>query len=71
MTRTTKIYVKPTPPQGLYSISDVADILKVHEDSIRRCERNGTLPEAKREIVSNQRYYTDLDVERMRDYFGQ
>jgi DNA-binding transcriptional MerR regulator len=49
-----------------YSIGEVARKLELSADWLRRGEKRGTFPPAKRD-GNGYRYYTDEDVERLRN----
>ena len=76
MTTTKTTYAGPgtrpaAPKGGPYSISQIAAIVGVHDQSIRRCERLGHFNwEVHREIVSQQRWYDGAAVKQMLVHFG-
>lgn len=64
------VYKRPKV-KGFYTLGEVAKILGVFHNSIRRAERMGRIPKASREQVSNERYYTEADVSALRAHFAK
>src|SRR5262249_41001011 len=54
------------PGGPLMRIADVATELGVSESWLRKLERAGKIPTARRDAISRQRRYTDEDVEAIR-----
>lgn len=52
--------------QRIYSVSEAARKLGLSVDWLRRAERRGSLPPARRD-KNGHRYYTPEDLERLRD----
>ena len=50
-----------------FRIAEAAKALGIHPGSIRRAERLGRIPRARREPVSGQRVYTEQDVQALRE----
>lgn len=51
--------------KGIRGVAEVAQLLGIHPNSLRRAEREGRLPPAQREPLSHHRFYTAADVERL------
>ena len=49
-------------PERVFGILEVARVLGVHPGSLRRAEREGRIPAARREPLSRYRFYTAEDV---------
>jgi DNA-binding transcriptional MerR regulator len=58
------------PEERLFSTTEVATFLGVHPDSLRRAERAGRIPRARREPVSRHRVYSRADVELLSALIG-
>jgi excisionase family DNA binding protein len=52
-------------PDGL-SVSKAAELLEIHPSTLKRWEREGKIPKAKRAARTNMRIYTQEDVEKIR-----
>ena len=52
--------------EQVMGIGSAAVKLGVHPGSLRRAEREGRVPRARREPVSRTRFYTPDDIERLR-----
>ncbi len=53
-------------PKKLYYIEDVERILGTNRQTIYGWERAGKIPKAKREPMSNYRYWTEGEVEKLK-----
>jgi DNA-binding transcriptional MerR regulator len=49
--------------EQIFGVVEAARILGLHPNSLRRAEREGRVPAARREPLSRHRYYTAGDVE--------
>ena len=49
-----------------YYIKDAEKILGVQRDNLFYWERTGKIPKAKREVMSNYRYWTELEIKRIK-----
>lgn len=54
-------------PTQTLRIKEVSRQLGVHPGSLRRAEREGRLPQAQREPVSQQRIYSERDIAVLRE----
>ena len=54
-----------------FSIGQAAKELGVSKETLRRWEAAGKVPKAKRDPMSNYRYWTQQDVERLKKMTGR
>ena len=54
-----------------YEISDVEKILKITRRTYYRWESAGKVPKAKRDPMSNYRYWTEDDIKRLKKLTGR
>ena len=52
--------------QKLYKISDVEKMLSVNRKTLFYWEKVGKIPPAKREVMSNYRYWTEADLDKIK-----
>jgi len=53
-----------------YKISEVAKMLRVSSDSLRRWERSGLIPQVGRR-PTNHREYTDADIKAINEFLAK
>ncbi|MBI4345921.1 MAG: MerR family transcriptional regulator [Elusimicrobia bacterium] len=63
--------MRPDAQEAAFRIGEVARALDLHPNSLRRAEREQRIPEARRERVSRQRFYTPEDLEVLRERFAR
>jgi DNA-binding transcriptional MerR regulator len=54
-----------------YQITDVENMLNISRRTYYRWEESGKVPKAKRNPMSNQRYWTAQDIERLKKITGR
>lgn len=54
-----------------YQIKDVERILNVTRRTYYRWEEDGKIPKAKRDPMSNQRYWTEEDIKKLKKITGR
>ena len=54
-----------------YLIKDIEDMLDIHRKTYYYWERNGKIPKAKRDKMSNYRYWTEEDVQKLMTMTGR
>ncbi len=54
-----------------YYIRDLEKHLKVHRKTLFYWEAKGKIPKAKREPMSNYRYWTEKDVKKLKEITGR
>lgn len=52
-------------PDGLL-VSEAAELLDIHASTLKRWERDGKIPKAKRAARTNRRIYTEEDIEEIK-----
>jgi len=57
--------------QKFYLIDDVAAILGVSKSTVRNWEKAGKIPKAKRDKLSNYRFYTASDIKKLQKITGR
>lgn len=54
-----------------YYIEDIERILKISRKTYYNWEKAGKIPEAKRDPMSNYRYWTDADLQKLKKITGR
>jgi len=54
-----------------YYINDLIKILGISKNTYYNWENNGKVPEAKRDPMSNYRYWTDEDIKKLKKITGR
>jgi len=57
--------------QKFYTVKDVADILGVTRRTLFNWEKEGKIPPARREPISNYRIFTEQDIEQLKTLTGR
>lgn len=60
-----------TMRRNRYTVQDAADLVGLGPWTLRRLERLGRIPTPPRDSISGWRYYSDDDVERLREALGR
>lgn len=51
-----------------YTLTQVAEMVSIHKQTIYRWEKAGRIPQVKRLARTKERIYTDEDVEKIKEY---
>lgn len=54
-----------------YKITDIENILRITRRTYYRWEKAEKVPKAKRDPMSNKRYWTDVDIMRLKKITGR
>ncbi|MDP8296837.1 MAG: MerR family transcriptional regulator [Candidatus Orphnella occulta] len=54
-----------------YKITDIENILRITRRTYYRWEKAKKIPEAKRDPMSNKRYWTEIDIRRLKKITGR
>ena len=55
----------------LYFIEDIEKVLRVKRKTFYYWEKTGKIPKAKRDPMSNYRYWTDADIKKLKKKTGR